>query len=106
MRLNAPTLIRCTAWLAIMKLSKLIKTLRKAQKQFGDVPVNLMDEESGNWHPLAEVLKLHPYTAEHGCLNRAEPVNAIALTRSGGNAPDLVLANDKLSDQSAYNQNL
>ena len=76
-----------------MKLSKLIKTLRDAQKQFGDVPVNLMDEESGYWHPVAQVLKLHPYTAEHGCLNRAEPVNAIAITRSGGNAPDIVLAN-------------
>ena len=80
-----------------MKLSKLIKTLRAAQKQFGDVSVNLMDEESGYWHPIAQVLKLHPYTAKHGCLNRAEPVNAIALTRNGGNAPDLVLANKLLS---------
>lgn len=81
-----------------MKLSKLIKTLRDAQKQFGDVPVKLMDEESGNWHPLAQVMKLHPYTAPHGCLNRAEPVNAIALTRSGGNAEDLVLANVEITD--------
>jgi hypothetical protein len=84
-----------------MKLSKLIKTLRAAQKQFGDVTVNLMDGESGNWHPLAEVLKLHPYTAQHGCMNRAEPVNAIALTRSGGHAPDLVLANAELNKQQA-----
>ena len=76
-----------------MKLSQLIKTLRAAQKQFGDVPVNLMDEESGNWHPLAQVIKLHPYTAPHGFMNRAEPVNAIALTRNGGIADDLVLAN-------------
>lgn len=75
-----------------MKLSKLIKTLRAAQKQFGDIPVKLMDEESGNWLPLAEVIKLHPYTAEHRFLNRAEPVNAIALTRNEGNTPDLVLA--------------
>jgi len=75
-----------------MKLSKLIKTLHAAQKQYGDVPVNLLNEESGNWHPLAEVIKLHPYTAKHGCLNRAEPVNAIALTRISGNAPDLILA--------------
>lgn len=48
---------------------------------------------AGNWNPLAEVLKLHPYTAAHGCLNRNEPVNAIALSRNGGNSPDLVLAN-------------
>jgi hypothetical protein len=75
-----------------MKLSKLIKTLRAARKQYGDVPVNLLNEESGNWHPLAEVIKLHPHTAKHGCLNRAEPVNAIALTRISGNAPDLILA--------------
>lgn len=82
-----------------MKLSKLIKTLRDAQKKFGDVPVKLMDEESGNWHPLAEVLKLHPYTAQHGCLNRTEPVNAIALTRIGGSASDLVLANTSVREK-------
>ncbi|MDA1178797.1 MAG: hypothetical protein O2931_08385 [Planctomycetota bacterium] len=81
-----------------MKISKLIKTLRAAKKQFGDVPVNLMDEESGNWHPLAEVIKLHPYTAQYGCLNRNDPVDAIAITRNGGNAPDLVLANAKSSN--------
>jgi len=79
-----------------MKISQLIKTLRMAQKQFGDVPVMLMAEESGRWEPLAQVQKLHPYTAPYGCLNRADPVNGIALARSYGGSPDLVLAEAKL----------
>ena len=76
-----------------MKLSQIIKILRTEKKQYGDVPVMLMDEEDGRWCPVKEVMKLHPYTDKHGCLNRAEPVNAIALSRTGGNAPDLVLPN-------------
>lgn len=74
-----------------MRLSQLIKTLRAAQKQFGDNPVMLMNEESGEWHPIMEVIKLHPYTAEYGCLNRSEPVNGIGISRHSGNALDLVL---------------
>lgn len=74
-----------------MKLSAAIKTLKAAQRSFGDVPVVLMDEETGYWHPICAILKLHPYTAQHGCMNREEPVNAVAITRHGGNAPDLVL---------------
>lgn len=75
-----------------MKLSTLIKVLRSSQKQFGDVTVKLLDEDSGNWQPLAQVLKLYPYTDKHGCMNRNEPVNAIAFTRTGGHAPDLILS--------------
>jgi hypothetical protein len=76
-----------------MKLSKLIKTLRDAQKKYGDMPVNLLNEESGNWHPLTDVLKLHPYTGPHGCFDRNAAANAIGLSRTGGNTPDIVLAN-------------
>jgi len=76
----------------LIRLSTLIKTLRSAKKQFGDVPAFLMNEETGDWHLIAQVIKLHPYTAPHGCLNRAEPVNGVAFVRSGGGASDLVLA--------------
>ena len=84
-----------------MKLSQIIKILRAAKKQYGDVPVMLMDEEDGRWCPVKEVMKLHPNTDPHGCLNRAEPVNAIALSRTGGNAPDLVLPNAPLQASGA-----
>ena len=76
-----------------MKISQVIKVFRAAQKQYGDVSVMLLNEETGRWEPIAQISKLHPYTAKYGCLNRAEPVNGIALSRRGGNAPDLVLAN-------------
>ena len=78
-----------------MTTSQLIETLTKAQEQFGDVPVKLSDDESGDWHNIAQVIKLHPYTAPHGCMNRAEPVNAVAITRKFGNADDLILSNDQ-----------
>jgi hypothetical protein len=74
-----------------MKLSQLIKTLQAAQNRLGDVPVNLMDEEAGRWHPVAEVVKLHPYTGPHGCANRDEPANAVGLHRLGGSPSDLVI---------------
>jgi hypothetical protein len=53
----------------------------------------LMNEETGNWHPIGEVLKLHPYTGLCGCMDRTKPVDAIGITRGKGNAPDLVLSN-------------
>lgn len=78
-----------------MKISQLIKVFRAAQTQYGDVSAMLLNEETGRWEPIAQISKLHPYTAKYGCLNRAEPVNGIALSRRGGNAPDLVLANPR-----------
>ena len=67
-----------------MKISKLIKTLQNAKKEFGDVPVMLMDEEAGGWEYVFEVCKLHPYTGIYGSMDRSKPVNAIAMVRIKG----------------------
>ena len=88
-----------------MKLSLLIKTLKDAKKKFGDVPVNLMDGETGDYHPLHQVLKIHPHTyitypstcargGRYWIVNRDKPVESIALTRHGGNSADIVLATE------------
>jgi hypothetical protein len=74
-----------------MKLSKLIKTLQNAKKEFGDVPVMLMDEEVGGWEYLAEVLKLHPYTGLHGSIDRSKPVHGVGMVRVKGFSSDLLL---------------
>lgn len=76
-----------------MKISKLIKTLQNAKKEFGDVPVMIMDEEAGGWEYIFEVLKLHPYTGIHGSMDRTKPVHAVAMVRvEGFSAEDLLLA--------------
>ena len=80
-----------------MTLSQLIAALVDAKNMFGDVPVKLIDSETGNWHAVSQVLKLHPYTSLHGCMNRDQPVNAIALSKNSGGARDLVLATTERS---------
>jgi len=40
--------------------------------------------------PHQKSSKTHPFTADFGCLNRAEPVSGIVLSLRGGSAPDLV----------------
>ena len=62
-----------------MKISELIKTLKTCQKLYGDVPVKIMDKETGKWRSLVAVSRLHPYTGEFGSLNRQAPVDGIAL---------------------------
>ena len=79
-----------------MKTTELIRLLQKTHLEYGDVDILLMNEDTGNWHPIGEVLKLHPYTGQYGCMNRSEPINAIGVTRGKGNAPDLVLSNVKV----------
>ncbi len=74
-----------------MKVSQLIQILSDALAVYGDVPVKLLDSETGNWNPVQSVIKLHPYTGKHGCMNRAEPVNALAISECRNNAEDLVL---------------
>ena len=74
-----------------MKISELKKILNAAQKAFGDVPVKIIDADSGYYLNLKQVYKIHPYTAQYGCLNRNEPVNGIVLSSDTCNAPDLVL---------------
>jgi hypothetical protein len=63
-----------------MKLSKMIKTLKAAKKAYGDVNVKLMQPNDGHWIEVAMLIKLHPYTEQHGCLNRQDPVDAIGIT--------------------------
>lgn len=75
-----------------MKLSQLIETLLRAQSEYGDVPVMLLDQENGEWSAIVQVGRLHPYTAKYGCLDRDKPVNGIALYQTDGNSPDLILA--------------
>ena len=75
-----------------MKISKLIKTLQNAKKEFGDVPVMILDEEAGGWEYIFEVLKLHPYTGLHGSIDRSKPVHGIGMVRSKGFSSDLLLA--------------
>ena len=81
-----------------MKTSQLIELLTKAQSAYGDHDVKLMDSETGDWHPIQSVIKLHPYTGPHGCMNRTQAVNALALTTCKNNAEDLVLgmANNRI----------
>lgn len=69
-----------------------------AKLEYGDVSAGLMNEETGDWWPIAEVLKLHPFTGVHGCMNRADPVNMVGLSRTGKNAPDLVISNTQISN--------
>ncbi len=74
-----------------MKISELLRILKDAKREFGDVNAYLLDAETGNWINIKEILKLHPYTGEYGCMNRNDPVNAIGITAYDKNAPDLVL---------------
>lgn len=62
-----------------------------AHLEYGDVDVKLMNPETGDWMPVKSVIKLHPYTGPHGCMNRAQPVNALAITDCRNHAEDLVL---------------
>lgn len=75
-----------------MTISKLIKTLQDAQRHFGDIPVTLMNEETGDWQPLAEVAKGHPICSRGGGMDRKQAVDKITLFRLRGAAPDLLLA--------------
>lgn len=74
-----------------MNLSKLIKILQAAKKNYGDVPVKLIDSESGDYVLVKEVIKLHPFTTGYGFMNRGKPVNSIAICSNTSNAEDLVL---------------
>ena len=75
-----------------MEIAKLIKILQKAKKAHGNVPVTMVDSETGFLVHVQEVIKSHPFTAQYGCLNRNEPVSAIVLHMHKGNASDLILA--------------
>lgn len=75
----------------IMKLSQVISILLKAHREFGDVDCVICDPEDGRKRPIKQILKLHPYTDPYGCLNRAEPVNAVEFSMISSNAEDLVL---------------
>lgn len=72
-----------------MNLSLLIKTLTAAKKQFGDIPVHLIDPESGHFNPIGSAMRLHPHTDPNGCTNRAAPVYGIALLVGRCHAKDL-----------------
>lgn len=74
-----------------MKITELVELLRMAHLEYGDVDVKLMNPETGDWMPVKSVIKLHPYTGPHGCMNRAQPVNALAITDCRNHAEDLVL---------------
>jgi hypothetical protein len=50
-----------------------------------------MNPETGDWHPIQSVMKLHPYTGPHGCMNRSQAVNAFAVTDCKNYAQDLAL---------------
>ena len=63
-----------------MRISQLIATLVKAQKDFGDVQVSITNGETGKNEYVSNVSKCHPYTAKYGCMNRDEPVNQVNLS--------------------------
>lgn len=73
-----------------MKLSKLIKALQSAKKQYGDVPV-VVQIPCGTWVAVREVMRLHPFTGPYWTMNRNHPVNAIGLSQYTGNESDLVI---------------
>ena len=75
-----------------MKISAVIGALLAANEAFGDVDVRLMDEETGNWWNVAEILKIHP-RGPNGCTDRTQPVMAVGLVRRGGYSDDLVIGN-------------
>ena len=77
--------------LFLMKTTELIRILQMAHLEYGDVPVQLMNPETGDWDVVQSVIKLHPYNGPHGCMNRTQPVNALAITKCRNNAEDLVL---------------
>lgn len=74
-----------------MKLSQVIATLIQAQKDFGDVPVQITDPETGYNDNVQTICKVHPYTTPNYCMDRSKPVNAIRISVSS-EWPDLVLA--------------
>ena len=74
-----------------MKALQLIEILEKAVVRYGDNEVKLMNPESGDWNEIKSIIKLHPYNAPYGCMNRSEPVNAFAITDVKNNAEDLIL---------------
>lgn len=74
-----------------MICSELIELLQIAKALYGDMPVRLLDPDTGDWHNVKQVLKLHPYNGEYGCMNRKEKVNAFAVMETDNNAPDLII---------------
>jgi hypothetical protein len=72
-----------------------MEILTNALATYGDVDVKLMNSETGDWKPVQSVIKLHPYTGPHGCMNRTQPVNALAITDCCNNAEDLTLGTRK-----------
>ena len=72
-----------------MNLSLLIKTLTAARKQFGDIPVYLIDGESGNKNPIVSVMRDHPRDYVRGGIKRNEPPNGIVLLDGKCYANDL-----------------
>ena len=74
-----------------MKVKKLIKLLQQAEKDYGDVPVKLMDYLSSNWRPIKIAMRHHPYTLDNGVMNREEPVNSIGLSTVKPFAEDLII---------------
>lgn len=73
-----------------MLLSTLIKTLRQAQKDFGDQPILMVDPESGDFEHAQQVYKTHP-RAYGQPIDRSKPVCGIVISSHTNNAPDLVL---------------
>ena len=75
-----------------MKISVLVKILRKAQKDHGDVNVMLLDSEAGNWIDASVAVKIHPYTGPHGAMDRNKKVVGVGIRpASAFVAADLVL---------------
>ena len=62
-----------------LTISQLVKLLNKAKKLHGDVMVAIVNGESGNLDPIQSLSKSHPYTGQYGCMDRAQPVDAVVL---------------------------
>jgi hypothetical protein len=62
-----------------LKISGLIKELYAFKKQHGDVPVNLVDSESGRYVNVNGVSTIYPESV-NGAFDRSKPVNGVSIT--------------------------
>lgn len=73
-----------------MKISQAIKILKAAQKQYGDLPIALINGETGYAENIKQIYKTHPIGKDF-CLDRGQPPCQVIFSTSAKNSPDLVL---------------
>jgi hypothetical protein len=66
---------------APLKISGLVKRLLEIKKEHGDVPVKLVDGETGNHDSVNGVYTSYPIAANRQSLDRTKPVDGAVITK-------------------------